>query len=307
VLRLYLFYALSGLISLCYQVMWFRIYVDQFGSTNLTFVLVLCNFIGGLGVGALASRRVTELAKRSLRLTNLHRIYGVVELCVTVSALLTLVFILLPDNLFGHFPYVLKQGIYYQTLGYKLFKIGIATACVFVPCFFMGVTYPLLCHAHSRNSRFPAALYAWNTLGACSGVLLSYFVLLPAIGHGNSMWLMIGLNGLLGLLFLAFGDRLIPGGEPAGATTTEGAPAKAASSDLALLFNCAILSGLLAGSLEADMFKRIWFLGSASASIMSFISFWAILGIFLASWTVRIWSGLKLIQIKIAFVLAMAC
>ena len=74
VLRLYLFYALSGLISLGYQVMWFRIYVDKFGSTNLTFVVVLCNFIGGLGVGALASRRVTELAERYLRLSNRHRI-----------------------------------------------------------------------------------------------------------------------------------------------------------------------------------------------------------------------------------------
>jgi len=31
-------YCLSGLVSLIYQVAWFRIFVDRFGSTTLTFV-----------------------------------------------------------------------------------------------------------------------------------------------------------------------------------------------------------------------------------------------------------------------------
>ena len=49
--RVFLVYCLSGFVSLGYQVAWFRIYVDRFGSTNLTFALVLCNFIAGLGLG----------------------------------------------------------------------------------------------------------------------------------------------------------------------------------------------------------------------------------------------------------------
>ena len=39
--RVTLLYCLSGLISLAYQVTWFRIFVNHFGSTNLTFALVL--------------------------------------------------------------------------------------------------------------------------------------------------------------------------------------------------------------------------------------------------------------------------
>jgi predicted membrane-bound spermidine synthase len=56
---LYLLYCVSGFVSLVYQVAWFRIFVERFGSTNLTFGFVLCNFIAGLGVGSLASRRIT--------------------------------------------------------------------------------------------------------------------------------------------------------------------------------------------------------------------------------------------------------
>ena len=58
--RVLLFYALSGFISLAYQVAWFRIVTDWFGSTNFTFALVVVNFIGGLSAGALASRRTTS-------------------------------------------------------------------------------------------------------------------------------------------------------------------------------------------------------------------------------------------------------
>ena len=61
--RVFLLYALSDFISLGYQVAWFRILVDWFGSTNLTFVLVVCNFIGGLGGGALLSERITRLLR----------------------------------------------------------------------------------------------------------------------------------------------------------------------------------------------------------------------------------------------------
>ena len=52
----------SGAISLGYQVMWFRLYAERFGSTGLTFLLVLVGFIGGLGLGALASERLSPPA-----------------------------------------------------------------------------------------------------------------------------------------------------------------------------------------------------------------------------------------------------
>ena len=53
--------------ALGYQVPWFRIFGDWFGSTNLTFALVVCNFIGGLGCGALLSQTNHPAADRPNR------------------------------------------------------------------------------------------------------------------------------------------------------------------------------------------------------------------------------------------------
>ncbi len=45
-------YALSGLLSLGYQVVWFRLFADRYGATTFTFGMVVLCFIGGLGLGA---------------------------------------------------------------------------------------------------------------------------------------------------------------------------------------------------------------------------------------------------------------
>ena len=107
-----LFYCLSGFVSLGYQVVWFRTYVDQFGSTNLTFVLVLCNFIGGLGVGALASQRVVQRLAAWLQTDDWLRLYGVVELLVVATVGLSAASWRIPADAWGTFPYVLHDGIY---------------------------------------------------------------------------------------------------------------------------------------------------------------------------------------------------
>jgi hypothetical protein len=70
-----------------------------------------------------------------------------------------------------------------------------------------------------------------------------------------------------------------------------------------VLLLCAILSGLLAGALEGDMFKRISFaIQENPGAAMACISFWAILGIFLASTAVRVFGALRLVHIKIALI-----
>lgn len=302
--RVYALYGLSGLVSLGYQVAWFRIYVDQFGATNLTFALVLCNFIGGLGAGALASRPLSGWLARRLALSDPLRVYGVVEILVGLTALLALLGRLIPADAFGPFPYVLDDGIYVQAAVYRATRLAVTIACVFVPCFLMGVTFPLLCDAFRHDARFPSRLYAWNTLGACSGVLLCQFVLLLVVGHDLTLVTMAALNVLLGAFFVATGGAPAPA-ERAGAGEPAPVPG-AAGERLPTLLVCAIVSGLLAGALEGDMFRRLKFFGYATPAAMSFASFWAILGIFLASWTVSAAHALRLVHVKIAYAAALA-
>jgi len=300
VFRVYLLYALSGFVSLGYQVAWFRIVADRFGSTNLTFALVVCSFIGGLGVGAMASRRLCSFLSGTTGIRDRLRLYGLIELLVTLTVLLTFAAAALPPDLWGDFPYHLAGGNWHPNLGYRLSQVGITMACVFVPSFFMGVTFPLLCDVYrgiGGSSRFPSALYAWNTMGACSGVLACLFIFLPWFGHMKMLWLLAAGNLAIAIVFLVWGgaprtDDTPP--EPA----SPAAPARARG----FLFMAAVLSGLLAGALEGDMFKRIDFISSGDSAVMALVSFWAILAIFLASWAVRVVRTMDLRRIKMAWV-----
>lgn len=307
--RVYLIYALSGFVSLGYQVAWFRIFVDRFGSTNLTFALVVCCFIGGLGVGALLSKRLCHRLAEALNISDRLRLYGLLELFVTTTVMLTIVTQYVPAGLLGDFPYHLSSGMYKPNLDYQIAQLVLAILCVFLPCAFMGATFPLLCdifHGVEGVERFPSALYAFNTLGACAGVLTCLFVLLPWLGHERMYWLLAGLNLALGVFFL------VRGGAPdaTGSTTHEMQSSAAETSGAggpaptALLLTCAALSGVLAGALEGDMFKRIDFLSSGNSALMALISFWAILAIFLASWTVRVLPAMRFSWIKVAWTVA---
>ena len=300
--RVFLAYALSGFVALGYQVAWFRIFADLFGSTTLTFALVICNFIAGLGLGSLLSRRFTAFCARRLRSGDTLRVYGLVELLVAAAALLTLAVMALPAGIWGDFPYHLEDGIWVGTLSYVLGKAALASLCLFLPCLFMGVTFPLLCSAFvdaPQGGRFPAALYGWNTLGACCGVLASQFLLLPWLGHSAMFVLMIGLNTAIGVVFLAVG------GGPAPVAAAAAVPPLPAGRGPGLLLTAATLSGLLAGALEGDMFKRIGLVVANNPGALGpAISFWAILGIFLASALVWRMKRLRLVHIKVAFVVA---
>ena len=312
--RVLYLYCLSGFISLGYQVTWFRIFVDWFGSTNLTFALVISNFVGGLGCGALLSDRICRLLSQHIGIKDKLRLYGLLELFVGISALLTVAAELLPADLWGSFPYRLSDGIWVQAVPYQIAQVTLAMLCVLVPCLFMGVTFPLLCDVFRTASgrtgaRFPSTLYAWNTLGACAGILACQFVLILWVGHQPTFWLMASMNILLGSYFLVRGraPATDSSAHVAGATEPEREETASQLSSDSVLIACAVLSGLLAGALQGDMFKRIGFIIVLSpGAMMSFISFWAVLGIFLASSIVRGAPWLRLWHIKLAYVLA-AC
>lgn len=318
----FLLYCFSGFLSLAYQVVWFRTYVDQFGATNLTFAVVLSNFILGLGAGGLASRAFTDRLARWFRMKDRLRLYGLVEIFIAVAVMLTAVLSSVRVVDVGTFPYTSNEnGIFRTTLLYQASEIGTATVCIFVPCFLMGVTFPLLCQIFQKSDKFPAALYAFNTLGACTGVVVCQMVFLPQFGHDQTLWLAAIANFLLGGFFLLVGGAAETNREPVGEQRpSQPQPSKknrkqarkreardghrnpaAALPNFGALLALAIFSGLVSGALEGDMFKRIAFLGGNSSAGMAFISFWAILGIFLGSWIVRRFAWIRLWHIKLAY------
>jgi spermidine synthase len=319
-------YAVSGFVSLGYQVVWLRHFVDRFGSGTFTFVLVIANFILGLGVGALLSRRLTHLMRRITsggvhprRFVNHRgvpggssddlRIYGLFEVLITLAACLMFVESLLPAQWLGSFPYVLRDGVYEPRLAYQLARIPLAAATVFVPSLLMGVTFPLLCHAFVERVRLPSALYACNTAGACAAVLVCEFVLLRSLGTDRTFYLMLALNGLLGLTFMVVGRRLQYAYERIPTNTDverfEKSERPVAEAALSVILLGAMVSGFLSGALEADVMRRVRFVQHYSGAALAFISFWAIAAIFLGSWIIHRKRHWRLSHIKAAYAAAL--
>src|SRR4030095_13854861 len=187
-------------------------------------------------------------------------------------------------------------------LAFHLVRLPLAAACVLAPCFFMGTTFPLLCRAFLDRPRLPSSLYAWNTLGACLAVLLCEFVLVRRWGTDTMLWVVLGLNVLLGLWFLIAGGRLLERFklEPSeiGPVSDRARRSGGPRLPIQALFLGATLSGFLSGALEADAFRRVHFAQIYNGSAMAFVSFWAIAAIFVSSWLVHRLPALRLVHVK---------
>ena len=281
----------SGLIGLGYQVIWFRLFADRFGSSNLTFSAVIVGFIGGLGLGSVASRPLLVRMARFRWMRDPIAAVGVIELAIAAGALLVL--LVDPSRLsFAEaFPYSLDaRGIYEPGLLQTLQTVS-GAASILVPTFFMGTTFPILCSVFAADRLFPSTYYAWNTLGACIGTLITMFLLLFYLGHHVSGALLISLNALLGGAFLILARRRRD--DPDSALQSAAAEAVTEPQEAnrflpSVLLAAAVLCGFLSGALEVDMFRCVRFSGSMSDASMAFTSFWAIAAIFLASATVRV-------------------
>ncbi len=322
-------YGLSGLLSLGCQVVWFRMFADRYGATSFTFGLVVLCFIGGLGLGAWNGRRFGRWLTARTGLQSPLRLYGAMECLVAAGLLLSFLFQCIPLPAGGEpysFPHAIDGGLEVWRLKavWKLIMGATALVVLTTPCFFMGTTFPLLCQAFSRNARFPSELYAANTLGACLGVVACEFLLIAELGHQWTLVLLVALNAALGTFFLVGKAGEAPDERSADipvrrmeARNDEARAQESARSDeqdvdrrpalpLTTALALAGLSGLATGALEADLFQQMRFSGYVLSAGMSFVSFWAILAIFLGSLTVRAAARLRLGWIRVGALLAPA-
>lgn len=277
--RLVLFaYALSGASALAYQLVWYHYLVDHFGASGTTYLVVLCTFIGGLGLGSLVSRRATSWLTRATPFRDLG-LYGLIELALALSVVALIGLTRLPlVGLVGSSPYqpMAVDGLILlvPVVLYHLLKLGLALFAIGVPCFLMGLTYPYLCSLFPEDTRFPSHLYARNTLGACLSIVAAEFLGFPAIGYFGVLVAALAVNLLIALIFIAARPFAEPGVE---VRLAPGAPARRRSNYPALL------SGFLCGGLEALAFIFIKLTYCSAKGVFALLSFHAIAGIWLAA------------------------
>jgi spermidine synthase len=190
---LLLCFFLSGLAGLVYETAWTREFAFVFGTSNLAVATVLAAYMAGLAAGAGLAARFAHRVRRPVLA------YGLLELGIGLAALAVPLAIhasrALYVVLFGGQEGLPGAGGVPTALFYLICSFLI----LMVPTAMMGATLPLLArHAVRREEEIGARiglLYASNTAGAVAGTVLAAFLLLPALGLRQTIWIAALVNG----------------------------------------------------------------------------------------------------------------
>jgi len=211
----YLFFVLSGVCGLVYEVVWDSYLMTFIGVSTYAHTVVLATFMGGLALGAWL------LGKAADRVGNGLRLYAWLEIGIGAYALLF-------PHLFHHVGdlYVLlARQVYPATGPLTAIRFCICSLLLLPPTIAMGGTLPVLTRhltrAHSELRHRVGFLYFVNSSGAVLGTFVAGFILLRHLGLPSSLTAAGSFNVLLGLAAWAAARRFPPAA-PAGESGNAG-------------------------------------------------------------------------------------
>ena len=179
--------AVAGFISLCYEVVWYRLYSFATGTNPKSFAYVLGAFLAGIAFGSLFSRRLCRL-DTSRGLTQIAALVFTANLLGFAVAPLT--------------GLLVRHSSYLWTLPLVAVAAGM-----------LGATFPLICHlsigADSDAGKGLSYLYLSNIVGSAGGTWLVGFVLMDYLTLRGISALLILLGAGLATALLAAGGRRI--------------------------------------------------------------------------------------------------
>lgn len=262
-----------------YQVVWTHAFTERFGASETTFLVVLCSFIGGLGLGAVLSRRTyTALEKRfgGRGLCN----YGRTEIAIAASSVVLFAATTVRIGVrAGGYRAVAAEGLtlFTPTIFAQGLELSLAVLAVGGPCFLMGLTFPYLCSLFPEDTRLPSRLYAANTFGASIAVLTTEFRGFVVLGYLGCFAAAVAGTLAIGIWFAR-----LPADPPREARAETGRAGDDARGE-ALDLTPALLSGFLCGGLQALCYVFVKLLVGPSRATFALLAFFSILGIWLAS------------------------
>lgn len=197
-------FALSGFLSLGYEVLWTRLLTQVVGSSTYAFSIILIAFLFGIAAGSWVLSRWTSQDAVS------PGVFGWLLAGIGLfSYLLVPMMSLLPKIMLKAF-----QWFPDSFTGILVFQFFLVSAIVFPSTMLMGATMPAvisLLRAYKTGiSDCVGTAYFFNTVGAILGSFLMGFVLIPEIGALFSLKAAITANLLLGSGFLYFYGRAVP-------------------------------------------------------------------------------------------------
>ena len=191
-----IFFFLSGLCSLLYELVWLRLAMAKFGVTTALVSIVLSVFMAGLGAGSWIAGWATRRYGDRIRFSTL-RLYGAIELLIGISALVVPLELVWGSRLLENsaLQVSISSGAYY-------FMSACWLALTLIPwCACMGATIPVAMFAIRRglgrdSQRSFSFLYLANVIGAVAGASLAP-ALIELYGFHRTLHIGAVLNGLI--------------------------------------------------------------------------------------------------------------
>jgi len=188
-------YALSGFVSLGYEVVWARIISLHTLGAIYSFSIMLAVYLSGLVVGSLIGTRWVERR----RATAVH--FGGLELGIGLLAILALF-------AFAQLPKLRLENFFaeYSAAADMAFEGLLSFITLFPVTVLIGAVFPVVSSLYTAEQATGVGLKvaqvtALNTAGSILGSLLTGFLIIPALGLQRSALVLAALN--LGIGFAA--------------------------------------------------------------------------------------------------------
>ncbi|HUL44263.1 MAG TPA: fused MFS/spermidine synthase [Bacteroidota bacterium] len=191
--------AMSGFISMIYELTWIRLLITLLGSSTYAFTLMLIAFISGIALGGWVIARIIVRRRRLLRLLAVCQFAAAIFMLGTLPFYQRLPFWLWKlSTLLSNTPKNFPLFLFFEFIFCFLLMI--------VPTTFSGMSLPIVgkiaageLKALGRNI---GSVFSINTVGAVAGALLTGLVFIPLLGVKHSFELALVLNALLGMVIL---------------------------------------------------------------------------------------------------------
>ncbi len=200
---MYLFFFLSGITALIYEIIWTRMLTLVFGHTVYSVSVVLSAFMAGLGCGSYlfghAMDRMMSQSDSKTEPLAVLKTYALIEIGVGVMAAVLSVLFAEFDLFYGWMHAWLPES----PLLFDGLKVVMSFGLIFIPTALMGATLPIISRYYvtddSRMNTQVGLLYSLNTLGAVVGCLLTGFFFIASFGVLQTALVAAALNIAIGI------------------------------------------------------------------------------------------------------------
>ncbi len=232
------FFFLTGLTGLAYELVWIRLLILAFGSTQFAVTTVLVVFMAGLALGSLIFGRIADRTSSPLKL------YAVIEVALGVYCVLSpAIFTAIKGAYLVLGGHSASTGV---SAAFEAPQFALSFLALIIPTTLMGGTLPALVkHLASGSGRIgfhTAVPYSVNTLGAVAGCLLTGFLSLYVLGVKTTVYTAGVIDIIVGVLvYMLYGRSVSVPVEPRAPGSAQGE--KADSGKRLLIIASFALSG----------------------------------------------------------------